>query len=36
MSWLDRYTTGIGIDVSEHHLRLAQVSFFGNDVIRLN
>ena len=25
----ETYTTGVGIDVSEHHIRLAHVSFFG-------
>jgi len=29
MALLDRFTTGIGIDISQHHLRLAQVSLFG-------
>ena len=30
MSIFDRITTGVGIDVSEHHIRLAHVSWLGS------
>ena len=29
MQILDKYLTGIGIDISEHHIRIAKVSIFG-------
>lgn len=35
MKFLDPYLTGLGIDVSDHHLRLAQVGFFGS-VLRVH
>ncbi len=30
--FLDRYLSGIGIDLSDHHIRLAKVGFFGRVV----
>ncbi|MFA4922775.1 MAG: pilus assembly protein PilM [Ignavibacteriaceae bacterium] len=30
MTFLDPFTTGLGIDLSDHHLRVAQVGFFGS------
>jgi Tfp pilus assembly PilM family ATPase len=30
MGFLEKYTTGVGIDISEHHVRFAQVSLFGS------
>ena len=30
MSFYQKHFTGIGIDISDHHVRIAQVSFFGS------